>query len=158
MKYLLDKNDFFFKMLGDAGCKMLQFGVESGSDRILNLLNKGITRDEILKVNRKLAKSNILCRYNFIIGMPTETTEDIQKTLKFIDKLRNENANLDVPFLNIYTPWPGTKLFDLSLKNGFNPPTSLEGWAKFNWNSYNLPWLDSMTSNFLEELSIKYRN
>lgn len=158
MKYLLDKNEFFFKMLEDAGCKMLQFGVESGSDRILNLLNKGITRDEILKVNRKLAKSNILCRYNFIIGMPTETKEDIENTVKFIEQLRHENANLDGPFLNIYTPWPGTKLFDISIKNGFNPPTSLEGWAKFNWNSYNLPWLDSKTSNYLEELSIQYRN
>lgn len=158
IKYLLDKDQTFLKMLENAGCKMLQFGVESGSDRILNLLNKGITTDDIIKINKKLANANILCRYNFIIGMPTETEGEIQTTLKFIEKLKSENANLDSPFLNIYTPWPGTKLYDLAVKNGFNPPNSLEGWSKFNWNSYNLPWLSEKTSKFLEEISLKYRN
>lgn len=158
IKYLLDKDQTFFKMLENAGCKMLQFGVESGSDRILNLLNKGITTDDIIKINKKLANANILCRYNFIIGIPTETEKEIQATLDFIEKLKSENANLDSPFLNIYTPWPGTKLYDLAVKNGFNPPNSLEGWSKFNWNSYNLPWLSEKTSKFLEEISKKYRN
>ncbi|MCX9012719.1 MAG: radical SAM protein, partial [Candidatus Methanoperedens sp.] len=158
IKYLLDKDQHFLKMLENAGCKMLQFGVESGSNRVLNLLNKGITIEDIIVVNKKLAKTNILCRYNFIVGMPTETEEEIKKTLRFIDKLRNENANLDLPFLNIYTPWPGTNLFNLAVKNGFKPPDSLEGWSKFNWNSYNLPWLNERISKFLEEKSIKYRN
>lgn len=158
IKYLLNKDQAFLEMLEKAGCKMLQFGVESGSNRILNLLNKGIKTDDILKVNEKLAKTNISCRYNFIIGVPTETEEEIQKTLKFIDKLRYENANLDLPFLNIYTPWPGTNLFDLAIKKGFEPPNSLEGWSKFNWNSCNVPWLNEKFSKFLEEISIKYRN
>ena len=158
INYLLDKDSSFFKMLENAGCRMLQFGVESGSDRILNLLNKGIKKDDILRINEKLAKANILCRYNFIVGMPTETEEEIKGTLQFIDKLKNENANLDLPFLNIYTPWPGTKLFDLAIKNGFSPQNRLDEWSKFNWNSYNLPWLNEKTSKFLEEISIKYRN
>ncbi len=158
IKYLLDKDQSFLKMLENAGCKMLQFGVESGSDRILNLLNKGITTEDILDINTKLAKANISCRYNFIIEIPTETEEEIQRTLKFIDKLKNENANLDEPFLNIYTPWPSTKLFDLAIKNGFSLPNSLEEWSKFNWNSCNLPWLNEKTSKFLEETSIKYRD
>lgn len=158
IKYLLNKDQTFLKMLENAGCKMLQFGVESGSDRILNTLNKGITTDEIIKINRKLAKSNILCRYNFMVGVPTETEEEIQKTLEFIDKLKSENANLDLPFLNIYTPWPGTKLYELAIDNGFNPPKSLEEWSKYNWNSYNLPWLNGKVSKFLEEISVSYRN
>lgn len=158
IKYLLEKDRSFLKMLENAGCKMLQFGVESGSDRILNLLNKGITTDDILKINTKLAKTNILCRYNFIVGMPTETEEEIQRTLNFIDKLKTENANLDFPFLNIYTPWPGTNLFDLAVENGFNPPNSLEGWSRFNWNFCNLPWLNERITKFLEELSVNYMN
>lgn len=158
IKYLLNKDQSFLEMLEMAGCRVLQFGVESGSDRILSLLNKGLSVDDILEVNKKLAKTNILCRYNFIIGLPTETEEEIQRTLKFIDKLKKENANLDLPFLNIYTPWPGTNLFSLAVKNGFKPPNSLEEWSRFNWNSYNLPWLDKTISKFLEEISINYRN
>ncbi len=57
IKYLLDKDQSFLEMLEKSGCRVLQFGAESGSDRILNLLNKGISADDILKVNKKLAKA-----------------------------------------------------------------------------------------------------
>lgn len=158
ISYLLNKETSFLKMLEKGGCKVLQFGVESGTNRILTLLNKGITIEDILKVNSKLAKGDIICRYNFIVGIPTETQEEIQSTLDFIEKLQSENANLDTPFLNIYTPWPGTKLFKLSIEKGFKSPNTLEGWSKFNWNTWNLPWLDKKTSKVLEDVSIKYRN
>jgi radical SAM superfamily enzyme YgiQ (UPF0313 family) len=158
ISYLLNKETSFLKMLEKGGCKVLQFGVESGTNRILTLLNKGITIEDILKVNSKLAKGDIICRYNFIVGIPTETQEEIQSTLDFIEKLQSENANLNTPFLNIYTPWPGTKLFKLSIEKGFKSPNTLEGWSKFNWNTWNLPWFDKNTSEFLEEISIKYRN
>lgn len=158
IEYLINKDKSFFKMLENAGCKFLQFGVESGSNRILNLLNKGFTIEDILKINRQLDKTNIKCRYNFIIGIPTETIEEIQKTLYFIDKLKNENGNLEIPFLNIYTPWPGTQLYNLAINKKFNPPDNLEGWVKYNWNSCNLPWLNRNISRFLEEISTKYRD
>lgn len=158
INYLLNKDETFLARLEKSGCKLLQFGIESGSDRILKLLNKGFTTDDVLKINKKLAKSEILCRYNFIVGFPTETIDEIQETLKFIEKLMRENPNLDSPFLNIYTPWPGTKLFNLAVKNGFIPPNSLEKWSNFNWNSCNLPWINEKVSTFLEEISIKYRS
>ncbi|KAF5436923.1 Radical SAM superfamily enzyme YgiQ, UPF0313 family [Candidatus Methanophagaceae archaeon] len=158
ISYLLNKDSAFLKMLEKGGCKVLQFGVESGTNRILKLVNKGITIEDILKVNSKLAKGDIICRYNFIVGIPTETQEEIQSTLDFIEKLQSENANLDTPFLNLYTPWPGTKLFDLSIEKGFKSPNTLDGWSKFNWNTWNLPWLDKKTSKVLEDVSIKYRN
>lgn len=158
ISYLLNKDSAFLKMLEKGGCKVLQFGVESGTNRILKLVNKGITIEDILKVNSKLAKGDLICRYNFIVGIPTETQEEIQSTLDFIEKLQSENANLDTPFLNLYTPWPGTKLFDLSIEKGFKSPNTLDGWSKFNWNTWNLPWLDKKTSKVLEDVSIKYRN
>ena len=53
IEYLINKDTSFFEMLENAGCKLLQFGVESGSNRILDLLNKRITSEDILKVNKK---------------------------------------------------------------------------------------------------------
>jgi len=158
IEYLINKDKYYFKILENAGCKFLQFGVESGSNRILNLLNKGFTTEDVLKINKKLDKTNIKCRYNFIIGIPSETIEEIQKTLNFIDKLKKENGNLEIPFLNIYTPWPGTQLYNLAKNKNFKPPDNLEGWVKYNWNSCNLPWLNRNISNFIEEISIKYRD
>ena len=46
--------------------------------------------------------------------------------------------------INIYTPYPGTELFDLSVKNGLKPPERLEDWVSFNWrtiNRKNTPWI-----------------
>ena len=108
--------------LVQSNCKVLQFGIESGSDRILKLINKKITTDQIRTINKKLSLYNIKLRYNFIIGFPTETVQEIRKTMEFIEKLMEENANLEPPFVNIYTPYPGTPIFDLAVKQGFKPP------------------------------------
>ena len=154
--YLIDKNDSFFDVLYNSGCKILQFGIESGCDKILNMLNKGITIDDIIYVNKKLSKYDITCKYNFMIGIPTETTTEIKTTLKFIDKLKKENQNLESCFLNIYVPWPSTKLFNVCVDHGFVPPLKLEDWASFDWNTQKMPWINEKMANFIEQQSKKY--
>ena len=120
-----------------SDCRVLQFGIESGSDRILKLINKKITTEQIISINKKLSQYDIKLRYNFIIGFPTETVEEIRKTMKFLKKLMEDNDNLEPPFVNIYTPYPGTPIFDLAIKQGFDPPSTLEEWAKISWNNSN---------------------
>jgi len=156
ISYLIDKDLSFFDMLEKSGCKVLQFGVESGSDRILEILKKRITTKQIIVVNRKLAKTNIECRYNFMIGIPTETREEIEMTLRFIDVLKRENRNLESCFLNIYTPWPSTDLYLKSIQEGFVPPRTLEEWGSFNWNETLMPWIDKKTARFMRKISSEY--
>ena len=121
----------------ESNCKVLQFGIESGSNRILKLINKKITTEDVIAVNRKLSKFNIKLRYNFIIGFPTETVDEIKQTLSLIERLMCENPNLEPPFVNIYTPYPGTPIFDLAVEQGFIPPTTLEEWGQISWNNPN---------------------
>lgn len=134
-KLLKDKE--LMNKIVESNCKVLQFGIESGSDRILKLINKGITVNEILDINRKLSKYNLTLRYNFIIGFPTETVNEIDNTIHLIDRLMCENPHLEPPFVNIYTPYPGTPIFDLAVKMGFVPPQTLEEWADISWNKTN---------------------
>jgi len=143
-------------MLEKSGCKLLQFGVESGSDRILRLLRKHITTQQVISVNRKLARANIKCRYNFMIGVPSETLEEMRMTLRFIKTLKKENQNLESCFLNIYVPWPGTDLYWKSVQEGFVPPRTLESWASFNWNETLMPWIDTKTARFMKKISMEY--
>jgi len=156
ISYLARKNKRFYDMLEKAGCKLLQFGVESGSDRILKILRKHTTTQQILEVNRKLAETRIECRYNFIVGIPTETIEEIQTTLKFIEVLKRDNPNLKSSFVNIYTPWPGTELYAKSIQEGFISPRKLEEWAQFNWNDALMPWIDKKTARFMRRVSSRY--
>jgi anaerobic magnesium-protoporphyrin IX monomethyl ester cyclase len=143
----------FMEMLVLSGCKMLQFGVESGSERILKMINKRIDLGDVVSINRKLAEYPIRVRYNFMIGFPTETVEDMNKTFELIDELRKDNSNMEPPFLNIYTPYPGTPLYCNALKCGFPEPDSTEGWINCTWNKVSVDWLSPDLKEVLEELS-----
>jgi radical SAM superfamily enzyme YgiQ (UPF0313 family) len=88
------------------------------------------------------------------MGFPTETKEDIRQTISLIFRLieDNEEAMKDI---NIYAPYPGTELFDLSLEEGLKPPETLEDWVSVNWrtiNRKNTPWITRERENLLKML------
>ena len=74
---------------------------------------------------------DISLRANAIIGFPTETWSEVKKTIDFSLKMCDAHPNISMTF-SIYTPYPGTKLYDLTIKNGFRPPKNLEGWGKYD--------------------------
>ncbi len=125
----------------EFGLDLMQIGIESGSERILKLMNKGIKLKEILKANEKLSKSEIEVRYNFMVGVPTETIEDIYRTVDLALKLVEENPNARIAGFYVYVPYPGTKLYELSLLHGFSPPSKLEEWSSMSRQHLRNPWL-----------------
>ncbi len=156
LKKIEDKK--FMNSLRSSHCHLLQFGAESGSNRILKLINKGIQVQDIIRLNQKLSGIPIKVRYNFIVGFPGETMQEINSTLTLIDQLKAENPNMDAPFLNIYTPYPGTPLFAEAQKLGLQSPQNTEGWINYQWNSCVGNWLDVEAQEFLTRLSKNYIN
>jgi radical SAM superfamily enzyme YgiQ (UPF0313 family) len=92
-----------------AGCVDLTFGVESGSQKILDLLGKGITVHQIENAFRWVKETGIKAGMFLIIGVPGETQEDIEMTKRMITKL--EPAYIDVSYL---TPIPGTEIHEIT--------------------------------------------
>lgn len=146
--------DYFAKSVSDnafmqnlvrSGCRVLQFGVESGSTRVLQAINKKIEPEEVLFVNRALANYPINLRYNFIVGFPEETQDEIYATLQLAEKVQKDNIRCEPPFINVYTPYPGTPLYEKALRAGFQPPATLEGWS-------NLTWQKSWLCNFPKQI------
>jgi len=80
----LDKK--ILKKMYQAGCRYLEFGIESGSDRILKIMNKKFSSEEASKILKASYEAGIKNVVNFIIGHPQETKEDFNKTLVFIKK------------------------------------------------------------------------
>ena len=111
------------------------FGIESGSSRILELIRKRITPEMVLKLNLRLRKEGIIPHYSFMAGFPTETREDIEKTIRLMGQLKQENPQAVIWKINTYTPFPGTDLFDLAVQNGFRPPRLLEEWSRIHFYS-----------------------
>lgn len=148
-------DDEFLKLMYDSGCINVDIGAESGSDRILKLIDKQIKIEDLLKVNRRLAKYPFIVKYTFIIGFPGETEEENMQTVKIAQKLVKENPNAYTP-MAVYVPYPGTNMYDTALKLGFIPPKTLEEWANFNpedWFKFFPSWLKKSELSRLQSIA-----
>ncbi|GJQ24323.1 MAG: radical SAM protein [Planctomycetia bacterium] len=96
-----------------AGCNSIKVGIESGSERILALMDKGITLEHIHNAAKLFREAGIHWTAYFMMGIPTETKEDMKKTLDLLYKIRPSFASIGV-----YEPFPGTKLFDVGIEHG----------------------------------------
>lgn len=99
------------KLMKTAGCHTLLFGVESGSDEILKKYRKGYTKEQIINAFRLAKKAKIKTLATFIVGLPEETREMIEETIKF-------SRELDPDFVsfNFAVPRFGTELRDKAIK------------------------------------------
>ena len=145
----------FLDKLAAAGTDILHIGAETGSNRLLNLVRKNCTVEDILECNRKLAQhQQINAFYNFIVGLPTETLEDLKSTAALMLQLINENPRCIISTPNIFRPLPGTELFDLARNDwDFHVPDSLLGWARMEVETeYDLPWMEPVNKRFIRML------
>ncbi|MHA1568579.1 MAG: B12-binding domain-containing radical SAM protein, partial [Alphaproteobacteria bacterium] len=142
VKVLAKMSDDELRLLKDSGCVRLDMGVESGSRRMLEAVEKCLDPDDVLAVNRRLARVGITGWYNFLAGMPGETDRDISASLTLMLRLLDENpAALVSPFY-LYAPYPGTALFERSRQDGYEPPRRLDGWAGLHSGTAPVPWID----------------
>ena len=77
-----------------AGCKTLDYGIESGSERVLKLMRKPITLEAAEKSLSLTRAAGINTQLNFIVGFPGETREDVEKTIDFIRRNRKNIAGI----------------------------------------------------------------
>jgi anaerobic magnesium-protoporphyrin IX monomethyl ester cyclase len=80
-------DDELLRTMTRAGCSRIYYGIESGSQKMLDVLNKGITLDEIRNTIKLTKKNNIKSLGFFLIGSPGETKETIQETVQFAKEL-----------------------------------------------------------------------
>jgi len=141
------------KVMSKSGCISLLIGAESGSIRILDLIKKDITPEQIVESARVCAKYNIIPSYEFLMGLPTETYEDLMQTKSIIDQILMVNPNAPI-MINIYHPYPGSELYELAKKHGLKEPSSLEEWCSSpSWMEASAPWLEDKQRDFLERFS-----
>lgn len=132
-------------LLKRSGADTLKFGAESGSNRILGLMKKGITSEQTLKANQQAKKHGIIPVFALMIGFPTETFEEINQTIDFRYRLKAENPAAQFETMAIYTALPATEMWDLALKSGLKAPKTLEDWIPwvfddFDYEGSRSPW------------------
>lgn len=109
-------------LMGQAGCHMISWGIESGSEEVLKRARKGANPAKAERALRWARNAGIKNFGYFIIGLPGETEDTIQQTIAF-----SKTLPLNVAIFHIAAPYPGTPFFYEVVENGwFRPGTDWE--------------------------------
>ncbi len=128
-------SDDLMKAYKKGGVLTMQMGLESGSERILKFLKKDITLQEMRDGIKQCKKYGIMSQGSFMFGIPTETIEDLNQTVKFIKQNKPDYAGIA-----IYHPLPETGLYDYCVEHKLiKEPKSLQEWGDASvWHWANL--------------------
>jgi radical SAM superfamily enzyme YgiQ (UPF0313 family) len=99
-------DEYLLKIMKDAGCWQISYGVESGSQRLLDLIHKGTKKEKAMETFALTKKLGITIRGFFMLGLPTETAEESIETIEFAKELDPLWAQF-----TITVPYPGTPMF-----------------------------------------------
>ena len=102
------------KEMKEAGCRLLDVGYESGDDEILRNIKKGVNTEQMREFAKNAKKTRLMTIGDFIFGLPGETKESAEKTIKFAKELKS-NVVQFVPAI----PIPGTEFYRWTKENGF---------------------------------------
>jgi len=110
------------KLMGQAGCILISWGIESGNELVLKRAHKGYKMEQAHKALQWAKAAGIKNWGYFIIGLPGETVETIQETMAISKKLP-----LDIALFHVAAPYPGTPFFfEVIENNWFRPDTNWE--------------------------------
>jgi radical SAM superfamily enzyme YgiQ (UPF0313 family) len=102
------------RMMREAGCWQVLYGLESGDDHILETLRKNTTVEQNRDAVMWARKAGLRVRADFLVGSPSETVESLEKTLAFAKSLP-----IDFAHFNKFVPFPGTTFYQQLTEQGY---------------------------------------
>jgi anaerobic magnesium-protoporphyrin IX monomethyl ester cyclase len=116
---IICRNRDMIEALRDSGLELIIIGFESGSDRVLKFLRKGCTRQQNIEAADICKHLGIKIWANYMLGLPTETKEEVLETLSMLKKIKPYHCSPA-----FYTPHPGSDLFEMGEKMGIHLTTN----------------------------------
>lgn len=107
-----------------ANCLLIHFGVESGSQKMLNAMRKGTTVEQNAKAIKLAKDAGILVAISVVVGFPGETPEMLEETLDFVRR-----TEPDYLYMCEAVPYPGTEMYDMVKELGWEMTS--------DWNLYH---------------------
>ena len=130
------------KLLNRAGLHQICQGVDSGSRTVLNAMHKDWQDFEsIYQSAERCLAAGIRPSFNIIFAFPGEGRKERRETISFMMDMCRRLPGTEF-WTNIFTPYPGSPIFDRTAELGIEVPKSLEAWADFFPRYTRLPWLD----------------
>jgi len=117
------------RVLVDGGCRRLMVGIESGSQRMLDLVDKGTQAAELPQLMRNCDEAGIAVHTFLMVGLPTETRAEAQETLAFVEANRDVISSLNFQMFSLY---PDSKIYASPERYG------VTGWKDLDPQSLDL--------------------
>jgi anaerobic magnesium-protoporphyrin IX monomethyl ester cyclase len=132
-------DDLFAKAVR-SGLRRVMVGVESGSQQMLDRLQKDMKLEQVHKTAEMCSRHGVGAIFNFIVGFPGEPESSMQATLALAKTLGRSNPVFETPIF-YYRPYPGNPMADASAAQGYVFPRGLEAWADFDYVGGRGPWM-----------------
>ncbi len=128
-----------------AGLAEMDVGIETGSQRMADFLQKDIKLDRVREMAKVLNRRRVNWNAFIMMGLPDEEIEDIQATVNFIHEVRPVRC-----ILSVFTPYPGDRLYDLCKERGLIPDKP--DWSRYSHHSPENHFVRGMTKQEFEKL------
>lgn len=150
-----------FKLCVDSGLRRVLIGVESGSQEMMDWLSKDIKKEHVYFCAERCKKYGVGVIFPFIVGFPGESDQSIVATRNMAKDLQKMSLSFETPIF-YFKPYPGSKITDDVVKDGYQLPSSTKQWGDFDYIGSKGPWVSKEKYAFFEKfkfyLKAAYQN
>jgi radical SAM superfamily enzyme YgiQ (UPF0313 family) len=152
-------SDATFDAIRRAGCAMIFFGAESGSNEILQEMNKDLKAEDTLALASRIRQFGIIPEFSIIFGNPKDPEGDTEECFRFIRKLKRLNPAAEI-VVQHYTPVPQRDRMYGGVEEQIQFPTTPDEWATERWQRFatqkdpSTPWLRPRTKRLIDNFEL----
>lgn len=156
---VLRYSDDTLRALKRAGASMLFFGAESGSNWVLEQMNKQITAEQTLELAGRIRQFGIVPEFSFVLGNPQQPERDTHEAIQFIRRIKQINPDAEI-IVQHYIPTPQPAGMYGHVEKQIEFPKTPEEWANDRWYNFtirhdpNLPWLPTGVKRLIDNFEI----
>lgn len=154
-RQLAEFDDNFWDLIRESGCRRILIGAESGDQEALNLIKKDITVQDTIDFVKKTKRHKIIPILSTMVGFPGMVRRDFMKTVNLAFKLKRMYQETEWK-LFLYTPYPGTELYDMAIKHGMKEPVDLLGWSEHTLRDVKTPWVNERVRVNIRHIAFFY--
>lgn len=135
-------DDATWQLCKRSGLVKIMIGMEAGTQEMLDWMQKDIRLEQLFETAEKCVQYDIAINFSVIVGFPGEQKESVQETMEVVKRLRRMSSKFLVS-IYYYKPYPGNKIADGLMAQGYQFPKGLEAWSSFDYvDSGKSDWLD----------------
>jgi len=152
-------SDSTWESIRRAGCAMIFFGAESGSNETLKAMNKDLCAEDTIALASRIRRFGIIPEFSIIFGNPNDPEGDTRDCIRFIRQLKRLNPDAEI-VVEHYTPVPQRARMYGQVEDQVQFPTTADEWATDHWQRYatqkdpKTPWMKSRTKRRIDNFEL----